>query len=207
MDNKTNVSWVQISLLLWLKHHPNFKWKAHKEVWQNSRALQSTAEKDTPANLNGRLNMNESMVAFLSLFIDSLLNIKRTVSNDRNQKIFFLFIDGLFWWRSVSSRDFFRIRSYSSKHKVWFTILWFYDLTIFFWIFLEGKEIAKNTSISTMSCTTHNEYISILMAEAQQILLSTLKVSKFRKQIILSSHIPKNQRNVFTFFALASKKS
>ena len=95
MDNKTNVSWVQISLLLWLKHHPNFKWKAHKEVWQNSRALQSTAEKDTPANLNGRLNMNESMVAFLSLFIDSLSSIKRTVSNDRNQKIFFVF------WRTV----------------------------------------------------------------------------------------------------------
>ena len=31
---------------------------------------------------------------------------------------------------------------------------------IFLKIFLEGKEIAENTSISTMSCTTHNEYQS-----------------------------------------------
>ena len=93
MDNKTNVSWVQISLLLWLKHHPNFKWKAHKEVLTELKG--PTAEKDTLANLNGRLNMNESMVAFLSLFIDSLSSIKRTVSNDRNHKFFFVF------WRTV----------------------------------------------------------------------------------------------------------
>ena len=34
-----------------------------------------------------------------------------------------------------------------------------------------------------------------------------LKVSKFQKQIILSSHSPKNQRNFSHFSALASKKS
>ena len=33
-----------------------------------------------------------------------------------------------------------------------------------------------------------------------------LKVSKFRKQIILSSHSPKNQRKFSHFLALASKK-
>ena len=37
--------------------------------------------------------------------------------------------------------------------------------------------------------------------------LHTLKVSKFQKQIILSSHSPKNQRNFSHFSALASKKS
>ena len=36
---------------------------------------------------------------------------------------------------------------------------------------------------------------------------SLLKVSKFQKQIILSSHSPKNQRNFSHFSALASKKS
>ena len=37
--------------------------------------------------------------------------------------------------------------------------------------------------------------------------LCKLKVSKFQKQIILSSHSPKNQRNFSHFSALASKKS
>ena len=35
--------------------------------------------------------------------------------------------------------------------------------------------------------------------------LPELKVNKFRKQIILSSHTPKNQQNFSHFFALASK--
>ena len=38
-------------------------------------------------------------------------------------------------------------------------------------------------------------------------LLYPIKVSKFWKQIILSSHGPKNQRNFSHFFALTSKKS
>ena len=37
--------------------------------------------------------------------------------------------------------------------------------------------------------------------------MKCLKVSKFQKQIILSSHSPKNQRNFSHFSALASKKS
>ena len=37
--------------------------------------------------------------------------------------------------------------------------------------------------------------------------MKPLKVSKFQKQIILSSHSPKNQRNFSHFSALASKKS
>ena len=37
--------------------------------------------------------------------------------------------------------------------------------------------------------------------------MKELKVSKFQKQIILSSHSPKNQRNFSHFSALASKKS
>ena len=40
------------------------------------------------------------------------------------------------------------------------------------------------------------------------IIYYAVKVSKFRKQIILSSHTyPKNQQNFSQFFALASKKS
>jgi hypothetical protein len=40
-----------------------------------------------------------------------------------------------------------------------------------------------------------------------EVLLSSsyVKVSKYRKQIFLSSHTPKNQRNFSHFFALASK--
>ena len=99
----------------------------------------SKAEKDTLENLNGRLNMNESMVAFLSLFIDSLLSTKRTLSNDRNQKITFYFLTDCFGDAPSQFTRFFRFRSYSSKHKQ-SRIHDFYDLTIFFEFSLKARK-------------------------------------------------------------------
>ena len=53
-----------------------------------------------------------------------------------------------------------------------------------------------------MCMTKSSEATKLCTAQYQA---DYLKVSKSRKQIILSSHSPKNQRKIFTFFALDSK--
>ena len=62
---------------------------------------------------------------------------------------------------------------------------------------------------STASCVDFLYSVTFLFSieKKKSNSQSLLKVSKFRKQIILSSHCPKNQRNFSHFFALASKKS
>ena len=64
-----------------------------------------------------------------------------------------------------------------------------------------------NSLVNANSFYANLFYANFTNTTFQKIPIPHLKVSKFQKQIILSSHSPKNQRNFSHFSALASKKS
>ena len=63
----------------------------------------------------------------------------------------------------------------------------------------------KTSSINLQPWEVPKGYQNTKMSFSSLLKSGLLKVSKSRKQIILSSHIPKNQRKFSHFFALASK--